>query len=110
MSTVKRGQTIRLPADTRFWFERSVLDMQDLERAAREAGRFLDSAGEPIIHDRMGSSRTLDATDAKVVRCSGIRWTSWYRRPRGLVEVEFDLGSGPQVVLVVAPKNGGGTK
>lgn len=89
----KKGDVIRLPAGTYLFRPRTDEEMLELEAADRDAGRWCDSAGEPIVHSRQAASRIEIATDATIVSCKNVPWWGWTRRPRGAKLVMLPDGS-----------------
>jgi len=85
--TPHKRDVVLIRAGTPFWQPLTPSEVQMLHDADRRAGRFMDDAGESIIHDHMTSDVIRDNTVATVLRTRGLKWTSWYRRPPHLVEV-----------------------
>lgn len=83
--------TMVVPNGTRYWRALSGPEVESLYEADRRAGVYMDSAGEPIVHNSMASGRIEGDHVCTVLRRRGISWTSWNRRPSGLAEVLIGL-------------------
>jgi hypothetical protein len=83
--TVKRGDRITLLVNKHtVWIKRTVEELRALQDADRDAGRFQDEGGEPILYSKY-SGWPQDAHQVSLVVTScRPRWHHWNRRPKGL--------------------------
>ena len=85
---------------TRFWFIRSEEEMKRIEERDREAGRFLDSAGETLIYSPLGSGVFEENTVVSVIKKRGIKWPHWTKKPKYLVEGLATIDNCPRIVMI----------
>lgn len=68
------------------WYVKSDAEIEHQQRGDEAAGRFFDSAGEPLLYSRLGSMSSQSPQIALVTRVRGLQWPHWGSRPVGLVE------------------------
>lgn len=89
MAKPSKGESITLPAGSKLYFIRTNAEVEALYEADRQAGVYMDSAGEPILHSRQGAMYTDELIHALVIETRNVPWASWNRKPVGLVTVRF---------------------
>lgn len=89
-------------AGTRFWYVKSIEEIEKLKASDREAGHFLDSAGEPLLYSSIGTETFKDDTLVTITRRRGVPWPHWARKPTHLVEGLATVDGVPRLVLVKA--------
>ena len=94
LASVRRGDVVVLPPGLGVWWNKTAEEIDaEYQRNARE-GRFLDSAGEPILISSMGHTFLQSPAFALVTKLKGADWTHWSHRPRRLTEVLVTLEDG----------------
>jgi hypothetical protein len=68
----RKGDVITLKAGSYLFRPRTDEEMLELDAKDREAGRWCDSAGEPIVHSRQAADRVDVETTATVVSCRNV--------------------------------------
>lgn len=87
-------------AGTWFWYVKSAEDIEKLKARDREAGRFLDDAGEPLLYSSIGTEMFKDDTLVTITRRRGVPWPHWTRKPAHLVEGLATIAGVPRLILV----------
>jgi hypothetical protein len=84
---VALGQVVTLSNShprTNAWIKMTEAEVEALRKADRDAGRWHDDGGEPILYGKyMGIPSFLDAIDV-VVTSLRPRWVGYNRRPKNL--------------------------
>lgn len=87
-------------AGTRFWYVKSEEEIERLKARDRQAGRFLDDAGEPLLYSSIGAETFKDDTLVTITRRRGVPWPHWTRKPTHLVEGLATIDGVPRLVMV----------
>ena len=95
----KTRDIIVKPSGAKFWFIRSEEEMIRIKERDREAGRFLDSAGETLLYSPLGSGVFEENTVISVVKKRGLRWPHWTKKPKHLIEGIATIGGAPRVIM-----------
>ena len=96
---IQRGQAVILSKSSSVWYDKSDDEIAAQYASDAAAGRFMDSAGEPIIHSRVGSMMLDRDVTAIVTKTKGLIWRHWIRRPKGLVEGLITISGIPRYVM-----------
>jgi|GEM_PF-7111742 len=87
-------------AGTEYWYVKSVEEIEKLKARDKEAGRFLDDAGEPLLYSSIGTGIFKDDTLVAITRRRGVPWPHWTRKPTHLAEGLATIAGVPRLVLV----------
>lgn len=90
MNKPYKGESITIKAGESVYFVRTEQELAELYAADAAAGRYMDSAGEPIIHSRQGTMKLVVDTPALVIATKNVPWTAWHRKPTGLVMIRLE--------------------
>lgn len=83
--TVKRGDRVTLLHNKHdIWIRRTAEDVEKLREADRQAGRWCDDGGEPILYGPFKSWPEGTHQLALVVTSMRGQWSGWHRKPKGL--------------------------
>jgi len=86
---MKRSTVLDIPSGTKFWYNLADSELERIRAADIATGIWHDAGGEPVLYSRVGSSFTTCSSTISVVRARGVKWDSWSRKPKGLVEVSI---------------------
>lgn len=99
MKNAKRGDVVVILAGAMCWHFATDAELEERRRKDAAAGRFFDSAGEPLLYSRI-RYWTFDVdTVATVVRTRSIEWPHWTKKPTGLIECFATLDGIPRFFL-----------
>ena len=108
-ATLKRGDTVTLTHNSNTWVLRTPEELALLEKRDRDAGRWHDDAGEPILYGPytclMGSPSDRDFAPFSVtLKVTSLRpkWVHYTRRPKGLMAAQSpDVMDGREVLFTL---------
>jgi len=93
---------VLLPTGTHYWFRRTEDELQKLIQHDISIGNSITSDGESRIYSPVGGTRLKVDTVVTVTRRRGIEWTTWYRKPRHLLEGLATIDGVPRIIMFQA--------
>jgi hypothetical protein len=85
---IARGSKVTLTRSTNIYIPRTKEELDALRREDVKAGRYCDSAGEPILYGPYSGwgCKDLERVESIEVQVTGLRgeWKHWHRKPKGL--------------------------
>lgn len=95
---------LKIPAGTKYWYDRTDEQINNLRALDAAMGETLDSAGEPKIYNRTTWSLLKEASVVSVIKTRGVTWTSWVKKPSYLIEVLATIDGVPRIIKVRDPR------
>lgn len=96
--------TLTIPAGTKFWYDRTDAQIDNIRALDAAMGATLDSAGEPKIYNVTTSGILREGVVCTVLKTRGVTWQSWMRKPTYLIEVLATIEGVPRIVKVRDPR------
>lgn len=97
---MQKRELVLRRAGTWFWYVKSVEEIEKIQARDREAGRFLDAAGESLLYSSIGTGMFEDDTLVTITRRRGVPWPHWTRKPAYLAEGLATIAGVPRLVMV----------
>lgn len=95
---------ITLPVGTKYWWDRTPEQVDNLRSLDAAMGATLDSAGEPKIYNVTTWNTAQEPLTCTVTKTRGVSWQSWLRKPTFLIEVITTINGMPRVIKVRDPR------
>lgn len=98
---------ITLPVGTKYWWDRTPEQIDNLRSLDAAMGATLDSAGEPKIYNTTTWNTTTETLTCTVTKTRGVSWKSWFQKPTFLIEGITTIDGMPRVIKVRDPRRTG---
>lgn len=96
--------TLTLPAGTKYWFDRTPEQIDNLRALDAAMGQTFDSAGEPKIYNVTTSRTTKEDIVVTVTKKRGVSWNSWFKKPSYLIEAITTIEGMPKIIKIRDPQ------
>lgn len=95
---------ITIPAGTKYWWDRTDEQIENLRCLDAAMGATIDSAGEPKIYNRTTWNTALETLTCTVTKTRGVSWNSWANKPTFLIEALTTIDGKPRVIKFRDPR------